>query len=83
MNPCHAYIHVECPTDHNNVPVAVTTCSMYNLCEGHTSMREQGLMFVETVKRLMQRLLEYRAVINDENKENRMSCTVNLLVSTP
>lgn len=29
---------------------------------------------------LLERLLEYRAVINDENKENRMNCTVNLLV---
>jgi len=30
----------------------------------------------------MERLLEYRFIITDENKENRMSCTVNLLVST-
>lgn len=29
----------------------------------------------------MERLLEYRFIITDENKENRMSCTVNLLVS--
>ena len=48
-------------------------------CESHPVMREQGLFFVKTVVRLMRRLLEYRSVINDENKENRMSCTVNLL----
>lgn len=41
----------------------------------------QGIKFVKTVTRLMERLLEYRFIITDENKENRMSCTVNLLVS--
>ncbi|XP_067134875.1 dedicator of cytokinesis protein 1-like [Centruroides vittatus] len=50
-----------------------------NLCENHATMHEQGLRFVKTVVRLMRRLLEYRAIITDENKENRMSCTVNLL----
>ncbi|BES96169.1 Dedicator of cytokinesis [Nesidiocoris tenuis] len=49
------------------------------LCEHHSTLREQGLRFVRTVGRLMERLLEYRTIIHDENKENRMSCTVNLL----
>ena len=53
---------------------------MNGMFEGHPTMREQGIEFVEMIKELMQRLLEYRAVINDENRENRMSCTVNLLV---
>uniref|UniRef100_A0A8C3EZT7 Dedicator of cytokinesis 2 n=1 Tax=Corvus moneduloides TaxID=1196302 RepID=A0A8C3EZT7_CORMO len=35
--------------------------------------------FVSLVKKLLERLLDYRAVMNDENKDNRMSCTVNLL----
>nr|CAD7446284.1 unnamed protein product [Timema bartmani] len=52
---------------------------MMNLCEKHSTMREQGIKFVKTVTRLMERLLEYRCIITDENKENRMSCTVNLL----
>ncbi|KAK3913017.1 Dedicator of cytokinesis protein 1 [Frankliniella fusca] len=52
---------------------------MMQLCRDHSTMREQGIRFVTTVTRLMERLLEYRCVINDENKENRMSCTVNLL----
>lgn len=56
--------------------------SMMTLCQGHSTMRDQGMRFVTTVTRLMERLLEYRCVINDENKENRMSCTVNLLVCT-
>ncbi|XP_043925470.1 dedicator of cytokinesis protein 2 [Protopterus annectens] len=35
--------------------------------------------FVSLVKRLLERLLDYRTVIGDESKGNRMSCTVNLL----
>ncbi|CAH1397385.1 unnamed protein product [Nezara viridula] len=50
-----------------------------SLCENHAVLKDQGLKFVKTVTRLMERLLEYRCIINDENKENRMSCTVNLL----
>lgn len=53
---------------------------MMDYCEQHSTMRDQGVRFVKTVSRLMERLLEYRCIINDENKENRMSCTVNLLV---
>ena len=48
-------------------------------CEHHSAMRDTGLFFVRTVVRLMRRLLEYRSVVNDENKESLMSCTVNLL----
>lgn len=50
-----------------------------DLCENHTTLREPGLKLVRTVTRLMERLLEYRSIITDENRENRMSCTVNLL----
>lgn len=56
---------------------------MLNLCEQHSSFKTQGVKFVKTVSRLMERLLEYRSIITDENKENRMSCTVNLLVCIP
>ncbi|XP_025068357.1 dedicator of cytokinesis protein 2 [Alligator sinensis] len=35
--------------------------------------------FVSLVKGLLEKLLDYRAVMNDESKDNRMSCTVNLL----
>ncbi|XP_069695130.1 dedicator of cytokinesis protein 1 isoform X2 [Periplaneta americana] len=52
---------------------------MLDRCENHSTMKEQGIKFVKTVTRLMERLLEYRFIITDENKENRMSCTVNLL----
>lgn len=52
---------------------------MIDLCNHHTTMKEDGVKFVKMVTRLMERLLEYRCIITDENKENRMSCTVNLL----
>ncbi|MGH0116442.1 UNVERIFIED_CONTAM: hypothetical protein FKN15_017092 [Acipenser sinensis] len=35
--------------------------------------------FVVLVKGLLERLLDYRAVMSDESRNNRMSCTVNLL----
>jgi len=60
--------------------MCVGGCRIYSQCESHSTIREQGLLFVEVIKELLQRLLEYRAILNDENKENRMSCTVNLLV---
>lgn len=54
---------------------------MMDLCAKHTTMHEDGIKFVKIVARLMESLLEYRHIITDENKENTMSCTVNLLVS--
>lgn len=56
-------------------------CIMTDLCSQHSNLKEEGVKFVEIVTKLMERLLEYRCIITDENKENRMSCTVNLLVS--
>lgn len=35
------------------------------------------------VRGLLEKLLDYRAVMTDESKDNRMSCTVNLLVRGP
>ncbi|XP_056641342.1 dedicator of cytokinesis protein 1 isoform X3 [Diorhabda sublineata] len=52
---------------------------MIDLCSKHTSMNEEGVKFVKIVSRLMESLLEYRTIITDDNKENTMSCTVNLL----
>ena len=40
-----------------------------------------GLIFVETISKLLSRLLDYRSVIlSEDNINNRMSCTVNILV---
>ncbi|KAF7990611.1 hypothetical protein HCN44_000416 [Aphidius gifuensis] len=49
------------------------------LCENHSTMREQGVKFVDDVSKLMEHLLQYRDIINTECQEHRMMCTVNLL----
>ncbi|KAG5670986.1 hypothetical protein PVAND_001211 [Polypedilum vanderplanki] len=52
---------------------------MTNLCRNHIALHQDGITFVNMATKLMERLLEYRFLINDESKENRMSCTVSLL----
>ncbi|KAJ1522281.1 hypothetical protein ONE63_002583 [Megalurothrips usitatus] len=42
--------------------------------------KESGTAFISSVTRLLERLLDYRSVMQgDENRDKRMSCTVNLL----
>ncbi|XP_072413688.1 dedicator of cytokinesis protein 1 isoform X1 [Chiloscyllium punctatum] len=48
-------------------------------CRKHKYLAKTGENFVMLVVRLMERLLDYRTIMHDENKENRMSCTVNVL----
>uniref|UniRef100_A0A8C6K5Q9 Uncharacterized protein n=1 Tax=Melopsittacus undulatus TaxID=13146 RepID=A0A8C6K5Q9_MELUD len=50
-------------------------------CRKHKYLAKSGETFVKLVVRLMERLLDYRTIMHDENKENRMSCTVNVLWS--
>ncbi|KAL4631173.1 dedicator of cytokinesis protein 2 [Arapaima gigas] len=45
----------------------------------HPQLVPQVQQFVTLVKGLLERLLDYRAVMSDESRNNRMSCTVNLL----
>ncbi|XP_072573617.1 dedicator of cytokinesis protein 2 [Paramormyrops kingsleyae] len=45
----------------------------------HPQLLAQVQHFVMLVKGLLERLLDYRAVMSDESRNNRMSCTVNLL----
>lgn len=52
---------------------------MMNLCSDHNTLKADGEVFVTMVTKLLDRLLEYRYIINDESKENRMACTVSLL----
>ena len=57
-------------------------CSLHELFSRHPLLKEEGIRFVELVTKLMERLLDYRTVISvDDNIDNRMSCTVNVLVS--
>uniref|UniRef100_A0A7N8YIP8 Dedicator of cytokinesis 2 n=1 Tax=Mastacembelus armatus TaxID=205130 RepID=A0A7N8YIP8_9TELE len=44
------------------------------------TLRPQVQHFVSLVKGLLTRLLDYRTVMSDDSRNNRMSCTVNLLV---
>uniref|UniRef100_A0A674MMB8 Dedicator of cytokinesis 1 n=1 Tax=Takifugu rubripes TaxID=31033 RepID=A0A674MMB8_TAKRU len=48
-------------------------------CRKHMYLAKTGENFVTLVVRLLERLLDYRTIMHDENKENRMSCTVNVL----
>eukprot|EP00070_Physeter_catodon_P030859 XP_028337753.1 dedicator of cytokinesis protein 1-like [Physeter catodon] len=48
-------------------------------CRKHKYLAKTGETFVKLVVHLMERLLDYRTIMHDENKENRMSCTVNVL----
>ncbi|KAK3597762.1 hypothetical protein CHS0354_006119 [Potamilus streckersoni] len=48
-------------------------------CHGASQIREQGLTFVETITKLLQRLLEHRHIVQLDIKDHRMSCIVNLL----
>ncbi|XP_050533759.1 dedicator of cytokinesis protein 3 isoform X2 [Daktulosphaira vitifoliae] len=44
------------------------------------SWQETGSAFIHSVTRLLERLLDYRSVMRgDDNRDKRMSCTVNLL----
>uniref|UniRef100_A0A3Q2TB99 Dedicator of cytokinesis 2 n=1 Tax=Fundulus heteroclitus TaxID=8078 RepID=A0A3Q2TB99_FUNHE len=44
-----------------------------------STLKPQVQHFVSLVKGLLTRLLDYRAVMSDDSRNNRMSCTVNLL----
>ncbi|NWR93565.1 DOCK2 protein, partial [Furnarius figulus] len=52
---------------------------LLSCCQSHPELAKPGKDFVELVTGLLERLLDYRAVMNDENKTYSMSCTVNLL----
>lgn len=58
-------------------------CSVHSLMEcaaEHPMIAKSVENFVSLVKGLLEKLLDYRGVMTDESKDNRMSCTVNLLV---
>ncbi|XP_012940011.1 dedicator of cytokinesis protein 1 isoform X2 [Aplysia californica] len=52
---------------------------MAHLCEGNPTLCEPSLQFVSTIHDLLERLMVYRTIIQDEVREHRMSCIVNLL----
>ncbi|KAM4747063.1 dedicator of cytokinesis protein 5 isoform 2-T2 [Rhinophrynus dorsalis] len=48
-------------------------------CRKHKYLSSSGEVFTVLVSSLLENLLDYRTIANDESEENRMSCTVNLL----
>uniref|UniRef100_A0A8D2LD83 Dedicator of cytokinesis 5 n=1 Tax=Varanus komodoensis TaxID=61221 RepID=A0A8D2LD83_VARKO len=48
-------------------------------CRKHKYLASSGEVFVLLVSSLLENLLDYRAIMHDGSKENRMSCTVNVL----
>ncbi len=52
---------------------------LMNQCEQHMALKELGTQFVQTLTRLMELLLEYRSIRQEESRDNQMSCIVNLL----
>ncbi|KAH8388441.1 hypothetical protein KR093_006384, partial [Drosophila rubida] len=52
---------------------------MLEYCAAHNTLNVDGTSFVAMVTKLMDKLLEYRCIIQDESKENRMACTFSLL----
>lgn len=57
--------------------------SLLDCAAEKASLRPQVQHFVALVKGLLIRLLDYRTVMSDDSRNNRMSCTVNLLVRPP
>lgn len=55
--------------------------SLMECATEHPTIAKSVANFVNLVKGLLEKLLDYRGVMTDESKDNRMSCTVNLLVS--
>ena len=54
--------------------------SLMECAAEHPTISKSVENFVNLVKGLLEKLLDYRGVMTDESKDNRMSCTVNLLV---
>ena len=55
---------------------------MTALCDDDDELREAGLVFVDTVSRLIGLILDYRSVQGDStHRGKRMGCMLNLLVS--
>uniref|UniRef100_K7FID4 Dedicator of cytokinesis 5 n=1 Tax=Pelodiscus sinensis TaxID=13735 RepID=K7FID4_PELSI len=48
-------------------------------CRKHKYLSSSGEVFALLVSSLLENLLDYRTIMHDGSKENRMSCTVNVL----
>lgn len=64
----------------HELTVLVSVRSLMECAAEHPTISKSVENFVNLVKGLLEKLLDYRGVMTDESKDNRMSCTVNLLV---
>ncbi|NXQ26470.1 DOCK5 protein, partial [Alaudala cheleensis] len=48
-------------------------------CRKHKYLAAPGEVFALLLSSLLENLLDYRTIMHDESRENRMSCTVNVL----
>lgn len=80
LHTLHMLLHVY-SLWHCSVSSNLNVCdSLLEHCRKHKYLAKSGETFVTLVVHLLERLLDYRTIMHDENKENRMSCTVNVLV---
>lgn len=79
-HPPHASPHpAHLPTGLSSLPPECAR-SLVECAAEHPTIAKSVENFVNLVKGLLEKLLDYRGVMTDESKDNRMSCTVNLLV---
>lgn len=71
--------HTVFPPTTSSLPCACAH-SLMECAAQHPAIAKSVENFVSLVKGLLEKLLDYRGVMTDESKDNRMSCTVNLLV---
>ncbi|NWR19558.1 DOCK5 protein, partial [Emberiza fucata] len=57
----------------------LVSCRLLEHCRKHKYLAAPGEVFALLVSSLLENLLDYRTIMHDESKENRMSCTVNVL----
>lgn len=64
----------------NNLKTISINRILERLESENPSWSEAGRLFISSVNQLLERLLDYRNVMQgEENRDKRMSCTVNLL----
>ena len=58
------------------------SCSLLEHCRRHRYLAQSGEELALLLSSLLENLLAYRTITQDESPEHRMSCTVNVLVRT-
>lgn len=58
----------------------VCLCSLLEHCRRHRYLSQSGEELALLLSTLLENLLAYRTITQDESPEHRMSCTVNVLV---